>query len=187
MVAETLKKIGYFSSTDIVFFEESLTKRIVQKGDILLKQGQVCQTVYFISTGAFVEYNFRDEIEQNIIDLYPENEWLLNKQSFVRQEPSENIIEAFVESIVYEIDIHTIHSLVAKSPAFLQLGRVLEPTHSRIQFFDNSLTPLQKYQYLLENRKEIIQTFPLKMIASYLKITPETLSRVREKIAKGLS
>ena len=187
MATEILKKIGHFSSKDIAIFEESLIKRGVQKGDILLRQGQVCQTVYFIAKGAFIEYNFRNEIEQNIIDLYTETEWLLNKQSFVRQEPSETIIEAFVESVVFELDIHKIHNLVAQSPAFLRLGSILEPTHSRLLFFDNSFSPLQKYQHILENRREIIQAFPLKIIASYLKITPETLSRVREKIAKGLS
>lgn len=187
MTTGILKKIGYFSRNDMELFEQSLIKRTVQKGDILLKQGQVCQTVYFIEKGAFIEYNFKDEIEQNIIDLYTENEWLLNKSSFVRQEPSETIIEAFVESVVFELDIHKIHNLVAQSPAFLRLGSLLEPTHSRILFFDNSFTPLQKYQHILENRREIIQAFPLKIIASYLKITPETLSRVREKLAKGLS
>ncbi|GGD71073.1 cyclic nucleotide-binding protein [Emticicia aquatilis] len=187
MATEILEKIGYFSDKDIQLFEKSLSKRVVQKGEILLKQGQICQTVYFISKGAFLEYNFKDEIEQNIIDLYIENEWLLNKQSFVRQEPSETIIEAFSESVIFKLDIHSIHNLIANSPAFLQLGSILEPAHSRIQFFDNSLSPLQKYQYLLENRREIVQAFPLKIIASYLKITPETLSRVREKITKGLS
>jgi len=187
MTSDILKEIGYFSSQDIEVFERSLIKRTVRKGDILLKQGQVCQTVYFIAKGAFIEYNFKDEIEQNIIDLYTDNEWLLNKQSFVRQEPSETIIEAFIESDVFELDIHKIHHLVAQSPAFLRLGSILEPTHSRILFFDNSFSPLQKYQHILENRKEILQAFPLKIIASYLKITPETLSRVREKITKRLS
>lgn len=187
MVAKVLERIGYFSNHDIEIFEKMLTQKVVSKGDILLKQGEICQSVYFILKGAFLEYNFKEEIEQNIIDLYIENEWLLNKQSFIRQKPSENIIEAYTDGVVWELNIHKIHDLIAKSPAFLQLGKVLEPTHSRIQFFDNSHTPLQKYQYILENRREIIQVFPLKIIASFLKITPETLSRVREKIAKGFS
>lgn len=187
IITDILGKIGYFSEEDVQLFVNKITPKQLKKGEILLNQRAICKSVYFIIEGAFIEYNFKDEIEQNIIDLYLENEWLLNKQSFVRQAPSETIIEAFSEGIVFEIDIHTIHDLVAKSPAFLQLGKVLEPIHSRIQFFDNSFTPLQKYQYLLDNRREIIQTFPLKIIASYLKITPETLSRVREKLAKGHS
>jgi hypothetical protein len=55
---------------------------------------------------------------------------------------------------------------------------------SRVIFFDNASTPTEKYLYILNNRLQLIQAFPLKMIASYLKITPETLSRVREKVTR---
>jgi hypothetical protein len=47
------------------------------------------------------------------------------------------------------------------------------------------MTPLEKYQFVLQTRPQLVQVFPLKMIASYLKVTPETLSRVREKLARG--
>jgi CRP-like cAMP-binding protein len=187
MISEILNKIGYFSEEDIQLLENRLIHKNIQKGERLLNQGQVCQSVHFIVKGAFLQYNFKDEIEQNIIDLHLENEWVLNQQSFVSQKPSETIIEAYTESIVFEINIHTIHQLIGQSPAFFQLGKVLDQMTARTHFFDNSLTPLQKYQHILENRREIIQAFPLKMIASYLKITPETLSRVREKLAKGIA
>ena len=59
MNTEILKKFGYFSSENIEIFEQSLIKRTVQKGDILLKQGQVCQTLYFIEKGALIEYNLK--------------------------------------------------------------------------------------------------------------------------------
>lgn len=187
IITEILDKIGYFSEDDIQHLKNRIIQKEVKKGDVLLNQTEVCKSVHFIVKGAFLQYNFRDEIEQNIIDLHLENEWVLNQQSFVKQKPSETIIEAYTESIVFEININTLHQLIGQSPAFFQLSKVLEPVHSRIQFFDNSFTPLQKYQFLLDNRREIIQTFPLKIIASYLKITPETLSRVREKLAKGHS
>lgn len=187
MITKILSKIGYFSEEDIQLLENRIIQKQIKKGGVLLNQGKVCKSVHFIVKGAFLQYNFRDEIEQNIIDLHLENEWILNQQSFVKQRPSETIIEAYTKSTVFEININTLHQLIGQSPAFFQLSKVLEPTHSRTHFFDNSLTPLQKYQYLLENRREIVQAFPLKIIASYLKITPETLSRVREKISKRLS
>lgn len=187
MIADILNKIGYFSEADIQLLENRIIQKEVKKGEFLLKQGEVCKSVHFIIKGAFLQYNFKDEIEQNIIDLHLEGDWFLSHQSFVSQKPSENIIEAYTESVVFEINISTLHHLIGESPAFFQLGKVLEQINSRTHFFDNSLTPLQKYQYLIENRREIIQVFPLKTIASYLKITPETLSRVREKLAKGIS
>lgn len=106
IITDILGKIGYFSEEDVQLFVNKITPKQVKKGEILLNQRAICKSVYFIIEGAFIEYNFKDEIEQNIIDLYLENEWLLNKQSFVRQAPSETIIEAFSEGIVFEIDIN---------------------------------------------------------------------------------
>ena len=54
---------------------------------------------------------------------------------------------------------------------------------SRIVLFDNALTPKAKYAYVLNNSPQLIQEFPLKMIASYLKITPETLSRSERRLS----
>ena len=187
MIAAILNKIGHFSEADIQLLENRISQKQVKKGEVILKQGEVCKSVHFIIKGAFLQYNFKDEIEQNVIDLHFEGDWFLSHQSFISQKPSETIIEAYAESVVFEININTLHHLIGLSPAFFQLGKVLEQINSRTHFFDNSLTPLQKYQYLIEKRREIIQTFPLKIIASYLKITPETLSRVREKLAKGIS
>jgi len=187
MKADFLLDFGRFSAEDRSLFENTWTKRECSKNETILNIGEICQSVFFIAKGAFVQYNFKDEIEQNIIELHLENEWLLNQQSFVSQKPSETIIEAFTDSTIYELTIHQLHELIGKSPAFFQLGKVLEPHYSRIHLFDKSLSPLEKYQFIFQHRRGLLQAFPLKMIASYLKITPETLSRVREKFAKTIS
>lgn len=101
------------------------------------------------------------------------------------QKPSESFVQAYAESEILELTVQSLHGLIAESPAFLQMGRILEQATARVHFFDNDLTPIQKYEHLLNNRPQLLQKFPLKIIASYLKITPETLSRVREKLARG--
>lgn len=65
------------------------------------------------------------------------------------------------------------------------MGKILDASTSRIDFFDNNNTPDEKYQYILKNKSEFIQKFPQKLIASYLKITPETLSSVRNRFSKS--
>jgi len=77
------------------------------------------------------------------------------------------------------LSIHSIHALVAKSQVFLQLGKLLDLATERTHFFDTSASPAEKYKYLQQNRSKLLQKFPQKMIASYLKIAPETLSRIR--------
>ena len=75
--------------------------------------------------------------------------------------------------------VYSLHNLIEISPVFFQLGKLLQPTTLRTQFYDDSMTPIEKYKYVLEHRPQLLQRFPLKYIAAYLKIAPETLSRVR--------
>jgi hypothetical protein len=107
------------------------------------------------------------------------NEWVLNHRSFVTQQPADSSISSFTGGIILELSIQSIHYLIGHSLSFLQLNKIMDNAVSRIVLFDNALAPKEKYLYVLNNRPQLIQEFPLKMIASYLKITPETLSRVR--------
>jgi len=184
MSIEFLYRIGKFSSEDLALFNEKAVLREIQKGRLLLQQGQVCQSVFFLVEGAFIQYNYIDEVEENIIDLHLEGEWMLNAQSFAGQAPSDTILQAYTDSKVYELHVHKLHELIARSQAFLQLGKLLGSDGMRTHFFDNRLSPVEKYEYLLNTRSQLLKVFPLKMIASYLKMSPETLSRVREKLAK---
>ncbi len=176
---------GNFSHSEMDLRQTALSPKEVSKGTCLLKPGLICQSLYFISSGSFIQFKEKDEIDQQIIDLHVEKEWMLNQQSFVRQLASETFIQAFTDSKVYELTISALHDLINRSPVFFQLARLLEPTPSRIKLFDDQLSPSEKYQFVLDNRPSLLQAFPLKIIASYLKITPETLSRVREKLSKS--
>ena len=172
MYSNILNKIGNFSSEQVSIFEKRVQVRSVLKDEILLREGEVCQTIFHVISGSFYQYNVKNEIEENVIDLHLRDEWFLNEQSFIAQKPSENSIKAYSESIVLELTMQSLHALIAESPAFFQLGRVLEQSKSRVHFFDNRLAPIEKYLYVLDNKPALIQKFPLKIIASYLKITP---------------
>ncbi len=175
---EILNDIGKFSSFDVALFEKHLTTKTFCKNDILLKENNVCQSVYYILAGSFFQ-SLRNELTESIIDLHLQNEWMFNHQSLVEQTPSQTVIKAFTKSEIIELSLISFHSLISQSQSFLQLGKILNQNNHRTFLFDNFLTPAQKYNYIQKAKPYIIQTFPIKMIASYLKITPETLSRVR--------
>jgi CRP-like cAMP-binding protein len=187
MFSEILRATGSYSDQDVALFEKQASIRHVEKGQVLLRKGEVTRSLFFILKGAVFQYKTGPETERDIIDLHLDLEWLFNYTSLIGQKPSECEMEAFVDSTVLELSLETLHYLTGKSLAFLQLNKVLERAVSKLHFFDNSMTPLEKYQFILNTRPQLIQVFPLKMIASYLKITPETLSRVREKLARNIS
>lgn len=184
MQPEFIQQFGNFTAFEMTLFRDAVEERNMQKNEFLLQEGAICQSLYFIRSGSFIQYKIKDEIDQQIIDLHLANEWMLNQQSFVRQQASETFIQAYTDAGIYELTVQAMHDLIKQSPVFFQLAKLLEPAHSRIQLFDNQLSPGEKYRFVLDTRPGLLQAFPLKIIASYLKITPETLSRVREKLAK---
>ncbi len=175
---DILENIGQFSATDLALFEKLTTRKTLNRNDILLNEGEICQSVFFILSGCFFQFQ-SNEIAETIIDLHLQKEWMFNHQSLIGQSPSKTVIKAFTKSEVIELSLGSLHCLIAKSQAFLHLGRIFNQVNSRTYLFDNSLNPAQKYNYIKEAKPLISQMFPIKMIASYLKIAPETLSRVR--------
>ncbi|NRB63931.1 MAG: Crp/Fnr family transcriptional regulator [Saprospiraceae bacterium] len=182
LVLELLKKAGKFSEKESILLKKELRYRKLNKDDYLLEKGNTCSSLSFIISGSFYQYSVDLELNKNIIDLNISNDWVINHRSFTTRKPSEYSIQAFEDSSVYELSIDAIHRLIAQSQSFLQMGKILEESTSRIDFFDNQNTPDEKYSFILENKPKLLQVFPQKMIASYLKITPETLSRVRKRI-----
>lgn len=183
MVVNALKQTGVYNSEEIKLFEREVKQRTAHAKETLLTHGEVAKYAYFLTSGAIYQVCHDGSVE----GLHLENEWFFNAKSFISQVPSDCDIIAYTESSFLEISIETIHYLIGKSTAFLQLNNILKSMNARISLFDHVGTPADKYRFILGNKPELIQTFPLKMIASYLKVTPETLSRVRNKLVKSTS
>lgn len=175
---DILNSLGQFSNFDIELFEKHTSKKTLNKNEILLNEGEVCKSFYFILSGSFSQFKNCD-INEVIIDLHLQNEWMFNQQSLTEQKPSDTTIKAFSKSEVVELSLNSFHCLCSKSQSFLQFGKILNQSITRTFIFDNSLKPQEKYNYINMSKPQLVKIFPIKMIASYLKIAPETLSRVR--------
>jgi len=185
MYSDILRATGSYLDDEVLLFEKQTRVRHVGKHEFLLRKDEVARSLYYLLDGAVQQYEIGSESGHNVIDLHVAGEWFLNYESLIAQRPSRVFIEAFADSQIIEISLEAVHYLTGKSTAFLQLNRVLEGALRRMQFFDQSMTPTEKYLSVLGSNPQMIQAFPLKIIASYLKVTPETLSRVRNAIASG--
>lgn len=175
---EILNSLGQFSNFDAELFEKHSASRTLNKNEVLLNEGEVCKSFYFILSGSFSQFQTHD-IGEVIIDLHLHREWMFNQQSLTEQTPSNTTIKAFSKSEIIELSLNSFHCLCSKSQSFLQFGKILNQSSNRVFIFDNSLKPNEKYSYINKAKPELTKVFPIKMIASYLKIAPETLSRVR--------
>lgn len=112
-----LASIGQFYSSDLELFENYTIKKCFNKNDVLLKEGEVCQSLYFIQSGAFFQSQSKD-IDDVIIDLHLEGEWMFNHQSLIEQIPSKTTIKAFKSSEAVELNLVSFHALASKSTSF---------------------------------------------------------------------
>jgi len=179
---KALQQIGHFTLEQLDQIEKLSQRRVIAKKAELLSIGELCDRIYFIEEGALYQYETNEDLEELIIDLHIPNDWVLNPKSFTSRQPSQYFIAAYKDSVVYELHHEAAHELIAQSLAFMQLGRILGEAMKRLEWLDQQLSPDEKYQYLLTHKPALLQNFPQHMIASFLKITPETLSRVRKRL-----
>lgn len=182
-VTASLQQIGNFSPEQLSLLFSRLKTLDVKKDECLIKEGQKCQSFYFINEGNFRHYQILENGEEATLNLFIKSEWIVEYKSFISQQPSLNIIQAVEESQVFCMSVWDFHALAAMSEKFFQLGRILEQAIQNQDFQHNRLTPEKKYELLLATKPALLQHFPLKHIASYLGMTPETLSRIRKKIS----
>ena len=180
-ITASIQKLGCYSAEDITVFCSKLKQATIQKGDQLLKAGKVCRSFYFLNSGSCRLYSINEAGEESTVNFFITGDWVSDQESFVSQNPSKNNIEAFETCDVYELDVLSIHELIGQRQPFFQLGKLI----GQVQppgYVNDTRSPDKKYEALLQHKPQLVQIFPLKYLASYLRMTPETLSRVRRRV-----
>ena len=175
---QILHGIGSFSPEQILQIQNLCSPITFKKQSVILEEGQICSFITFLTSGTAYQYKNLDG-EENVQDLYTPGDVLLNHHSLMNQKPSTEEIKAFSTCDAWVLTLENLHYLISLSQVFLQLVKVLDFSPIQKALVERVLSPYEKYQLLLDQKPSLIQAFPLKVIASYLKITPETLSRVR--------
>ena len=158
-----------------------------QKGDTILPEGQVCRAMYFVDKGMVRQYYYKNK--RDVTEHFSfEGRIVFCIESFLKQEPSRLIVEALEPSILYAIPYDDLHNLMVRNQEMEMLYRkILEHVaissqeHADSQRFENAS---ERYERLLREKPEIVLRDPMVHIASFLQMTPETLSRVRNASAQ---
>lgn len=179
-----IERYGIVTESEHAQLEAVLTPRSIAKGMVLLQQGAIASKLWFLLSGHCYQYRFDAAMEEQIVALQAAGDWVIQQQSFVSRAPSEYEVKAYSACTLYELTIDAVHGLIACSPGFFKLGQILDIQPSEREQLQQCTSPTEQYRYILEKRPELLQGFPQKMIASYLNMTPETLSRTRKKILR---
>jgi CRP-like cAMP-binding protein len=181
-VRDALQNLGRFSSSELDVVTSHLRCLAFAKDEYLLREEKVCQSFYFVQKGSIRGYQIGDNGEEITQHLYIAGDWVFDYQSMTSQKPSLGRIQATEDSDVLELSVYDLHNLMKRSDVFFLLGRIFQYGIGEQDIQLKSRTPKERYLLLLQNRPGVIQCFPLKFIASYLGMTPETLSRVRRSL-----
>ncbi|MCL6220468.1 Crp/Fnr family transcriptional regulator [Zunongwangia pacifica] len=181
-IEKSLLTIYPFTAQQLAMFTNKLSLKEIQKKEFLLKQNQVCSHIAFVVKGSFRLYTETEQKEWTI-NFFTENNWVADLESLMLKQPSKNYIEANENSKVARISLIDIHSLMEIHPCFHMLNSLI----ANLSVSTNQISTLkikspdERYQQLLANKPHWMNRFPQMQIASYLGITPETLSRVRAR------
>ncbi|HXS57022.1 MAG TPA: Crp/Fnr family transcriptional regulator [Hanamia sp.] len=171
-----------FEFTKTLFIPKKLRKR-----QYLLQDGDVCRYTAFVEKGMLRTFTIDEKGNQPILQFSMEGWWVSDLYSFLTNEPSLFNIDALEDCELLLITKPSWDLLLEKVPAFERFFRILIQNSliatQRRLMGSMSETAEEKYTNLINNFPGCIERVPQHMIASYLGITRETLSRVRSQLA----
>lgn len=164
-----------------------LTPKKLRKKQYLLQEGDVCKTIAFVEKGTLRSYSVDETGDENIIQFALEGWTIADLYSFLTGEQATYNIDALEDSELVLISKQAHEELLKTMPAYetytrLQITGAYLAMQKRLTSV-LSLSAEERYTSLTVTYPDIVQRVPQHMIASYMGLKPETLSRVRKKIA----
>jgi CRP-like cAMP-binding protein len=193
MHEKLLAYINHYSKSSLTSEEEALIiatfqPKKLRKKQYFLQEGDVCKYAGFVVKGAMRQYSVDDKGIEHIVHLFIENYWAGDRESSIMLTPSKYNIDAWENTELLIITRAEMLDLMEKIPAMVEMIRLMDEKHAianqRRLNSTISNAAEKRYEEFVENHPQFIQRFPQHLIASYLGITKETLSRIRKQAIK---
>lgn len=164
------------------------TPKKLRKRQYVLNAGDVCQYITFVEKGLLRSFTVDDEGNEHVVQFAIEGWWISDVGSFISGKEALYNIEALEDSELLNLTRQSMEELLDRLPVMERFFRILMQNNivalQRRAVAYMSLSAEEKYLKLLEVAPDIMTRASQQHIASYLSITPETLSRVRKKVSE---
>lgn len=182
--------VNYFSQfVDLTHEEINAIRRAdiireYSKGDVLLRQGQVAKSCFLVLKGCVKRYYIEDG-EERIMEFYTENDPIA-PVSYTTKEPSDYYISCVETCLISTGNEERTQQVLLQfphfAPIFMKIGDSVQAKKQVSMDTYKNLGPEARYQKLMETRPDLLTRVPQYMIASFLGIKPESLSRIRKRM-----
>ena len=179
---ELARRYSTMSHDELDMLENVLVPMRFQKGESILKEGEVCTHIYWIQKGLVRQYYYKNgkELTEH---MAVENNIVMSIESLFKEEPTHLMMTALEPTIIYAMPRGVVEQVAMKSVNIQILYRkILEESLIQSQIHADMLrfeSAQDRYVKLVKRQPQLVLRAPLVFIASYLQMTPETLSRVR--------
>jgi len=182
----THKISGYINleEEDISLINSFFKYKTVEKGTSLVEIGKVTDKAFFILSGYLRYFKVVDSGEELVIHLYAPNNFATSLNSFFLGNKSEEALQTITDCEILYISKSDLEKLYSTNYKWQSFGRKLMESfliEKEERIIDQlSLSAHDRYLKLIKNQPDIIQNVPVKYIASFIGIKPESLSRIRK-------
>lgn len=184
----TLKQFveNYTAITDVDWERISgcFTKIIVERDEVLLAEGTICRHLYFIESGLlrfYINNNGND-----VTKFFTDAPYCFTSQvSFTAQKPATENIQAIEKSVIWQITLQQANDLLELKSWSTFIRKLLQQVQSYTEDILEAMqteTAESRYEKMLTSKPALLQRVPLKYLASYFGIAPQSLSRIRKKL-----
>mgnify|MGYP000518741268 FL=1 len=185
---ELARKYSTMTHDELDILESVLVPMRFAKGEIILGEGEVCRHIYYIEKGLVRQFYFKKgkDVTEH---MAPEGEIIMCIESLFKEEPTHLQVEALEPVLIYalpkskleEVALHNVNIQILYRK-ILEESLINSQIHADLVRFE---TAQDRYKRLCKLSPQLALRAPLVYIASYLQMTPETLSRVRANITMG--
>ena len=172
--------------SDLDEISNKFKKIVIKKNDFLLQEGEICKDVAFVQTGCLRLYYVADGLEISVWFSF-KNSSAIEINSFISGRPSMYFIQAIKDSEVYCLSKPALNKLYANVPGMQEMMRKFweDAVINILERFTSLQKTSAEHRYAaLLKKPGYLQTIPQKYLASFIGITPTSLSRLRKKAGK---